>query len=156
MNKKFFIILLLLVLLVPDKIFAIYEAALVPCGSCEVLDPNDRTVCLVEQPECSFCHIFVLIDNILSFVLTRMVPIIGAVMLVWGGFIFLSAGPSPQKVEQAKGVITAVVIGIVIIFIAWVFLNSFLSSIGIAEWTGLVDDPTTQGVEEGWWKIQCE
>jgi len=155
MNKKFFIILLLLVLLVPDKIFAIYEAALVPCGGCEMFDPNDRTVCLVRQPQCSFCHIFTLIDNILVFVLTRVVTVVGAAMLVWGGFVFLSAGPSPGKIEQAKGIITAVVIGIVIIFIAWVFLNSFLASIGVAEWTGFMDDPATVE-EEGWWNIQCQ
>ncbi len=142
MDKKFLIILLLLVLLVPDKIFAICEGPIVPCGTSET-------------PDCAFCHIFTLINNILMFVLTCMVPIVGAAMLVWGGFIFLSAGPSPGKVEQAKGIITAVVIGIVIIFVAWVFLNSFLTTIGVAEWTGFIDNPDTSEIE-GWWQIQCQ
>lgn len=146
MNKKFFIILLLLVLLVPGKIFAICEGPIVPCGGCAEFDPEDKTICKTRQPDCAFCHIFVLINNILMFVLTCMVPIVGAAMLVWGGFTFLGAGQSPTKVEQAKGIITAVVIGIVIIFASWIFLNSFLASINVAEWTGL---------EEGWWKIQC-
>ncbi|XOB41301.1 MAG: hypothetical protein ACKKMW_01035 [Candidatus Nealsonbacteria bacterium] len=155
MNKKFFIILLLLVLLVPNKIFAICEGPIVPCGGCAEFDPNDKTICLTPQSNCEFCHIFVLINNLLMFVLTCLTPIIGAAMLVWGGFTFLGAGQSPAKVEQAKGIITAVVIGIVIIFVAWVFLNSFLASIGVAEWTGLTDDPATEEVEEGWWRIQC-
>ncbi|XOB42138.1 MAG: hypothetical protein ACKKMP_02110 [Candidatus Nealsonbacteria bacterium] len=154
MNKKFFIILLLLILLVPDKIFAICEGPIVPCGTewGDNPEPPPAKICL--NP-CGFCHIFVLINNILMFVLTCLTPIIGAAMLVWGGFTLLGAGQSPTKVEQAKGIITAVVIGIVIIFVAWVFLNSFLASIGVAEWTGLMDDPATEEVEEGWWRIQC-
>ncbi len=132
MNKKILTILLFF-LLVPGQIFAICEGNLVPCG-------REGT------PPCNLCHLFELINNILSFVLTCLVPIVGAIMLVWGGFTFLSAGSSPGQVEQARNIITAVVIGIVIIFIAWVFLNTFLSSIGVAEWTGL----------ESWWKIQCQ
>ena len=146
MNKKFFIILLLLFLLVPDKIFAICEGPIVPCGGCAEFN-EDKTECLTPQPDCAFCHIFILINNILMFVLTCMIPIVGTIMLVWGGFTFLGAGQSPTKVEQAQGIITAVVIGIVIIFVAWIFLNSFLTTIGVAEWTGL---------EEGWWNIQCQ
>jgi len=107
-------------------------------------------------PTCGFCDLFDLLENILAFVLTCLVPIVGTIMLVWGGFTFLSAGTSPGKIEQAKNIITAVVIGIVIIFVAWVFLNTFLTSIGVAEWTGLVDDTETEEVEAGWWKIECE
>jgi len=134
MNKKILTILLFS-LLIPGQIFAICDIGpLVPCGTSET-------------PTCGFCHIFVLINNILSFVLTCAVPIVGAIMLVLGGFMFLLAAESPDKVENAKKIIKAVVIGIVIIFVAWVFLNSFLTSIGVSEWTGL---------NEGWWNIQCD
>lgn len=131
MNKKVLTILLFS-LLIPSQIFAICEGNLVPCG-------REGT------PPCNLCHIFELINNILSFVLTCLVPIVGAIMLVWGGFYFLSAGANPDDVKKAQRIIWAVVIGIVIIFIAWVFLNTFLSSIGVVEWTGLED----------WWKIEC-
>jgi len=75
--------------------------------------------------------------------LTCLTPIIAGLMLTLGGFYFLIAGPSPEKVRDAKAIITAAVIGLVIIFVAWIFLNSFLSYIGLANWTGK------------WWKINC-
>ena len=130
MNKKLLTILLLFASLVPVQAFA-------GCGG-PIVPPC--------TPNCGFCDLFDLIENILAFVLTCLVPIVGTIMLVWGGFTFLGAAESPTKVEQAKKIITAVVIGIVIIFVAWVFLNTFLTSIGVAEWTGL---------KEGWWKIKC-
>jgi len=131
MNKRLLTILLLFILLVPIQTFAGCEGPITPpCA-----------------PNCGFCDLFDLVENVLAFVLTCLVPIVGAIMLVWGGFTLLSAGTSPAKVEQAKGIISAVVIGIVIIFVAWVFLNTFLTSIGVAEWTGL---------ESGWWDISCQ
>lgn len=134
MNKKILTILLFS-LLIPGQIFAFCDIdPLVPCGTSDT-------------PDCEFCHIFALINNILVLVLSCLVPIVGTIMLVWGGFMFLLAAESPGKIEDAKKIIKAVVIGIVIIFVAWVFLNTFLASIGVNEWTGL---------GEGWWKIQCK
>lgn len=76
-----------------------------------------------------------------------MVPIAATIMLVWGGFTFLAVGADPDKIKEARRIVGAAVIGLVIIFVAWAFLNTFLTSIGVAEWTGL---------EEGWWDIQCQ
>ena len=131
MNKKSLIILLLFVLLVPIQSFAGCEGPIVPCSGAN----------------CRLCHIFVLLNNVLAFILTCLVPIAATIMLVWGGFYFLGSGAKPDDISRAKGIVTAVVIGLVIIFVAWVFLNTFLTSIGVAEWTGL---------EEGWWNIRCQ
>jgi len=104
---------------------------IVPCGTSDC--------------PCQFCHIFVLINNIINFILTRLVPIAAGLMLIIGGFYFLIAGPDPGKISQAKSIVTAVVIGIVVVFVAWVFLNTFLTTIGVATWTGL----------DNWWEIAC-
>jgi len=132
--KKFLptVILVFFFLSLAGQTFAICEGSLVPCGG-------------TGQPTCQFCHIFVLINNIISFILTCLAPIVAGLMLVIGGLYLLAAGPSPEKVSQAKSIITAAVIGIVIIFVAWVFLNTFLDAIGVAEWTGL----------KTWWEIKC-
>lgn len=58
-------------------------------------------------------------------------------MLIIGGLYLLTAGINPQSLNRAKSVITAAVIGIVIIFIAWVFLNTLLDFMDIKVWTGL-------------------
>jgi len=125
-------------ILIPVSVFAICEGPIVPCG----YDANNNGQ-IDAAEKCAFCHIFVLLNNIINFILTCLTPIAAGLMMVMGGFYFLAAGPNPQQVSQAKSIITAAVIGIVIIFVAWVFLNTFLTMIGVEEWTGLGT----------WWQI---
>ena len=96
---------------------------IVPCGR-EGTEP------------CQLCHIFVLLDKIINLILTCFAPVAATFMLVLGGFYFLIAGPSPEFFKKAKDVITAVVIGLVIIFASWLFLNTLLTAIGAK--TGLL------------------
>ena len=94
---------------------------------------------------CTFCHIFELANNIIVYLMTCLTPIISGVMLIIGGFYFMIAGVDPGKMEQGKKIITAAIVGLIVIFVSWVLLNTFLTSIGIAEWTGL----------GSWWEFKC-
>jgi len=131
MKNLFLLTFVLILALSPALVLAICTGSLVPCGG--------------EGNPCQFCHIFVLINNIITLILTCLAPIVAGLMLVIGGLYLLAAGPSPENVSKAKSIITSAVIGLVIIFVAWVFLNTFLAAIGVADWTGL----TT------WWEIKC-
>lgn len=131
---------MLFLFLTPVSVWAGCEGPIVPCGG--------------EEDPCQFCHIFELLNNIINYVLTCLTPIVAGFMMVLGGFYFLIAGPRPEKVSKAKSVITAAVIGLVIIFLSWVFLNTFLDMIGVAKWTGFFDNPATPEIE-GWWQIKC-
>jgi len=123
-SKILSVVLLVMVFLFSaSSALAICEGPIVPCGG-------------ADNP-CQFCHLFVLIERIINFIFTCLVPIAASLMLIVGGLYLLIAGPSPEKVNQAKGIITAAVIGIVIIFVAWIFLNTFLDYMGIKEWTRL-------------------
>ncbi len=145
--KKIFLTTFLVFLLFslnPISVQAICEGPLVPCGR-----PG--------KPACNLCHIFELLNNILKFFLTCLVPITVVLMITIAGFMFIVAHfggaemlageqkGGPALLSQGKKAITAVVIGFIIIFASWVFLNTFLTAIGIAEWTGL----------EAWWEIKC-
>ena len=103
---------------------------LVPCGT-------------ASTPDCQFCHIFVLLSNILNFILFCITPLIAALMIIIAGVWFLATGGSPEFYSQAKSVLTAAVIGLVIVLVAWVFLNTFLDALDIVEWTGL----------KSWWQV---
>ncbi|MCK4823240.1 hypothetical protein KA005_46225, partial [bacterium] len=84
----------------------------------------------------------------LRFIITCLVPIVAVLMFTIGGVLFILSQFDIVSVDifsKAKGTVTAVVVGLVIIFVSWVFLNVFLSTIGIAEWTGL----------GSWWRITC-
>ena len=110
------------------------QAQLVPCG------PGTA------KPDCELCDFFVLFDNIVKFVLQKLVPPIAALMLVFGGSMFFAAAGDPAKIGKVKGLLTSVAIGLVIIYGAYLIISLFFLVIGVNEWTGL----------QNWFEYPCE
>lgn len=127
--KAFFAILLIGFLLLPLLAGA---QGLVPCGG-------------EGQPDCGLCHLFQLINNILNWVLFVLIPIIAPIFVVIGGIYLLIARGDPGLFSQGKSVLTAAVIGLIIVYTAWVVLMTILNFLGVAPWTGLGT----------WWQIEC-
>jgi|TARA_B100001971_G_C18243100_1_gene572254 hypothetical protein len=130
---KYLSFLLLIVflgsLLVPYSSLA---AGLVPCGGCEVDLDSITGECPIgqEQPDCQICHLFVMMNNIWNWLL-RIVAVVGALMLMVGGYSLLTAGGSPKQLEEGKKVLTTVIIGLVIIFSAFMIVNAIFSAMGV-------------------------
>ncbi len=142
----FFLSLLVFSFVVPFQC----QAGLVPCGT-----ERDPKTGKISNP-CQLCHFFVLFENIIDFILTRIVPPIAVLMIAVGGFMYVFAFANPEGtvagsggpalVSKANSLFRAVVFGLIIIFAAWLIVNVFFVVIGVADWTGL---------KEGWWKIKC-
>jgi len=138
---------------------------LVPCGGsprcCE--SPTITTGCTnPDQPlnptncdyRCKFCDIFVLVNNIIKFLLVPnvslnsgfpIVSIIASLYIVIGGFWMVFRSTNEQDYKKGKDMVWAVVAGMLVIFASWAFLNTIFTQIGIAQWTGLGT----------WWTIVC-
>ncbi|MCH7828755.1 hypothetical protein IH982_02780 [Patescibacteria group bacterium] len=127
--KKFLPIVLIVFLFLPLLIFA--QQGLVPCG--EAGNP------------CKLCHLFQLVNNILNWVLFVIIPIIAPIFIVIGGIYLLIARGDPGMFSKGKSVLTATVIGLIIVYTAYVLLSTVLTSLGVANWTGL----------GSWWQIAC-
>ena len=112
---------------------SIQAAPLVPCGG-------------EGQNPCELCHIFILFDNIVKFVLQDLVPPIAALMLVIAGGMYFMAAGDPPKSGKAKSVLTSVIMGLLIIYGAYLLVSLFFTAIGVAAWTGL----------ENWFIYPCE
>ena len=56
--------------------------------------------------------------NIIQWVL-GILALIAVVMVIIGGFQWMTAGGNEEKVEKAKKVISAAVIGLIIVLLAW-------------------------------------
>jgi hypothetical protein len=137
MKRKILIFFMLGLMVLPG----IAQAGLVPCGLAED-DPDqegDQTV------PCTFCHFFVMINNIITEIFKWVAPI-AALMLVAGGVMLLFAGAKPDMLIKAKGAITATVIGVVIIFGAWIIVNTILTKIGIIDTPSILE----------WYNIDCQ
>lgn len=130
-------------------------AGLIPCGGCTAdLDPVSGECPLgQEQPQCNICHVFVLINRIIIFLLVpsainglvAAVPIAAAVLLALGGFFIFASAGNMARLEQGKKIITATIIGLLIIYGSWIFVSFLLQALGVSSWTGLGT----------WWGIEC-
>lgn len=48
-----------------------------------------------------------------------LLGLFAVIMILYGGFTWMTAGGNEEKVEKAKKIVTAAVIGLVIILVAW-------------------------------------
>ena len=167
--KKIFLIFFIIFLLSP--LFALAEAktysitvkpagtshtvtyeGFVPCGRCLVtappilgLSPCEGTANQYFIP-CQPCHIFIMIDSIIDFILLTIVPPIATIIFIAGGVSFYLAGANPGQFQKAKSVLTAAIIGLVIIYTSWIIVNTTLTAVGVADWVGF---------GKGWFEIKC-
>lgn len=130
MMKKFFITLVLLA--IPLSVLG--DGGLVPCGPGTGVD-------------CELCHLFVLFNNIIQFLMINIIPLLAVLMFVWGGVTFYLAAGDPTGVTKGKNIIKSTLIGLVIVYMAWSLVGIFVTAIGAGEYVG------ESGV---WYQIDCE
>lgn len=100
----------------------VQAAGLVPCGG-----PGEKV--------CGFCDIFVTINGIIQFIIIKIVPTVAVLMLVIGGAMWFLGGVNPKYLQTGKNIITTTLIGLVIIFTAFLVIGTVLSAIGLTGWT---------------------
>jgi hypothetical protein len=65
--------------------------------------------------------------NIIQWVL-GLLGLIAVVMILYGGFMWMTAGGNEDKVSTAKKIITAAVIGLIVILLAWAIVIFVVNS----------------------------
>jgi len=116
---------------------------LVPCGR----NCDDPTTSKCECEPCRLCDFFVMIDIWIKGLFFMVVPPLAVLMIAIGGWMYFLSQGNPEKIAQAKKLFTAVAFGLLIVYGSWLIVNTFLMTIGVAEWTGL---------KECWWIISCD
>lgn len=112
-----FFLLLFVFFLITTQVQA---AGLVPCGG-------------TGEQACSFCDLSKLIGNVFNYAI-KIVIVVATLMLVIGGGMLFFAGADPGMLTKAKSLIKSTVIGLVIIFAAFMIVGVILNSIGLASW----------------------
>src|SRR3989344_1536663 len=120
------------------------QAGLIPCGTG---DPA-----AAGYVPCQLCHVFALGNNILKFLLVPsalnpvpIVLVIATFLFAWGGFVWVTAMGNPSRVQQGQQILLATVIGLLIVYGAWLFISLALDVFGVATFTGTGN----------WWEINC-
>ncbi len=131
-----------------DSGYYVHYEGLVPCGKDVWISEDEEGLneSIIGHVPCQFCHIFIMLAGIISFLLTRLIPILAVGMLLVAGIMYYLALGSPEKLKKANKVFTGVLYGLVLIYGAWLIIGALFSILGVAEWTGL---------QSGWYKIDC-
>lgn len=101
---------------------------LVPCGR---LVDNPTTGDINESFPCNVCTMLYLLKNIINYVMTLAIGIAVFVIVLAGLLYALSTGDQ-KRISEAKAAITSTLIGLAIIFIAWLVIAVILQSLGYA------------------------
>ena len=128
-----------------DDNLIIYEG-LVPCGK---TSHESGESALVMAP-CQFCHLFVMINEIVSYFLIYILGPIIVLMILVAGIMFYFAGGNPNLLTQAKALITSVVIGVVIILCSYLIIGTVLNVMGVSE-----ANPLSGWATDGVFVIKC-
>lgn len=147
--KKIFSIIFLSLLFLFSAAF-IQAEGLVPCG------PGTA------KQYCELCDFFVMIERIIDFLLLPppagggVVLALAVLMIAVGGFMYVIAyagAGGPEMVSRAKKLFTAVAIGLLIIYSAFLIIGLFLKFIGLADWTENIYQNWIRG---DFFEIQCD
>lgn len=112
------LILFFLVLGLP----ALAEDGLVQCG-------NDG------QAACTFNDLFTTAGNVINYILTYIVPVLAVFGIVMAAITMMTSGGDPGKFAQGKNAIITIGIGLIIIYLAWAIVKTFIQFLGGQTWT---------------------
>jgi len=113
---------------------------LVPCGRiCD--DPS--TLEINEATSCTFCHLFYLINRIVTFLFTQFLPVLALLFITLSGMLILTSRGNAHQFSMGKQMLLWTLIGLAVLVAGWVLFNSFFTYTGAKKWTGLTGEEGT-------------
>ncbi len=111
---------------------------IVPCGRyANVPDPYN----INEREPCQFKHIFLLLRNIIDFVLWKLGLIILVILIIATGVVFHFSMGAPETMAKVKSILESAGKGYAIIILSWTIISIILSILGYR-------------VGVPWWQLQ--
>ncbi len=82
---------------------------------------------------CDFNYFMALINRLIKFLLFDIATPFVALIIMYTGYLFLTAGGSAGQTEKAKHILLNVVIGYVIALAAWLIITAIISIFGVTD-----------------------
>lgn len=92
---------------------------------------------------CTACDLFLLISNIVNFIVKDVTPPVAGLFFLIGGVIMVAAGGSEQRFKTGKTILVNALIGVVIVLAAWVVINTLITTLAV---------PTNGYNPVNWWR----
>jgi hypothetical protein len=142
--RKFLIstigLILLAMIVVP---FFVSAQGIVPCGTekypiGEIIGGRDVGG-QISNP-CNICHLFEGINNIINFMLIDIAVPLAIIILLYGGFLWITAGGDSGKITDGQKAIRLALIGMLWAFAAWIIIDTIMRGLMVS----------TGGQIQGW------
>lgn len=101
-----------------------FNGPIVQCNGQVTLDANGNPV---PTGLCQFCDLFKLIHNIFQYLAFTVTPALSVVVFLIGAFLLMFSGASEQLKTQGKAAIRGAVIGIVIVLLSWLIIDTVIN-----------------------------
>jgi len=115
------------------------SGGLIPCGK----DYNDPDTAWDECESCDLCSLILMAQLVIEFLL-KISAVVAILAIAAGGFLYMFAAGSQGTIDKAKSIIKYVLIGFIIVFIAWALVDTILAMFGYI-------DP----IGGEWYSINC-
>ena len=87
-------------------------------------------------------------DGIVDFVIALSI-IIAVLLIVVGGIMYITSAGNPGRVGKAQSIITSTLIGLLIIFAAWLLVNTVFSFLNLSDFSLQFTGPGK------WFMVNC-
>ncbi len=87
------------------------------------------------QDPCTFDDFFVLVNSVIRFIVYVLVPPLAVMWFAFGGITMMTAGGDPSKIETGKRMITYGVVGVLVVYGAWIVVYEFVYFLTNGNWT---------------------
>jgi hypothetical protein len=108
-----------------------------PALAANCLDCSGSLVCCggTGQTACTVDELFCTLGRVIDYVLDYIVPALAIFGVVWAAIIMMTSNGDPAKFAQGKQAIITIGIGLVIIYLSWAIVKSFIQFLGGQAWT---------------------
>lgn len=141
MSKKILVLILFLIIgLGLDGTIAQAQGDILPKASGETVCTASNVPAGVDPA--TYCGAYTLDDFVVAAVnisrwILGIVGSLSLVMFIYGGFVFLISAGSSDKIEKAKKIIIAAIVGLIIVFASWLIIRFVLQTLNPnINWTG--------------------
>lgn len=122
------LLLLLGIFFVPAVVRA---KPLIPCSGVVTGDaPDSDPISGISNKECGFNQLIELINNITDFILIDLATPIFVIGIIIAGGALLTSGGSSEAKSRAKGIFTKMIIGYVLVLLAWLIVKTIMVGLG--------------------------
>ncbi|MDD5639911.1 MAG: pilin [Candidatus Pacebacteria bacterium] len=98
------------------------SSGLVPCGN------EGEDACTLND------LLYTLIPNVIQYILYTIVPILAVLWFVFAGFKMMTSSGDPAKFKEGKNMLIYGAVGIILVFSAYIIVETFLKLIGADSW----------------------